>query len=85
MRGLTGCPLNRRPAPKLDADYTVNIALMNLREWQDIVRNFKRLAALASLSSDNEIHRGRMVVDLIRVGIESVANNNICLQLKDAQ
>ena len=84
MRGLTGCPLNRRPAPKLDADYTVNIALMNLREWQDIVRNFRCLTAVASLSGDDQVHRSRVVIDLIGVSIEPVANHNICLQLKNA-
>ena len=58
---------------------------MNLREWQDIVRNYKSLSVVANLSADDQIHRSRMVVDLIGIGIEPVANHNVCLQLKDAQ
>ena len=79
-----GCPQNGQRAISVLKNCTVNKALMTLCEWQDIVRNLRRLIAVASLNSDDQIQRSRVVVDLIRVSIEPVANHKICLQLKDA-
>ena len=85
MREIIGYPLSSQRALKMYSNYTVDSALMALREWQDIVRNFGSLTAVASLNSDDQIHRSRVVVDLIRIGIEPVANHKIRLQLKYAQ